>query len=97
MQEKNSSKYPLLEESLGLRGLAMKAMFSNGDAAKLFAVSVRTIQNHVASGVLASRRLMGSARFLPCDLEAFLQGSLKKTADELRAPSHSCAISRPHS
>jgi hypothetical protein len=68
-------KYPLLEEMLALRGMALQAMYANRDVATLFGVTVRSIQTWVASGQLPSRDLPGRAKFLPTDLEQFLQDS----------------------
>lgn len=68
-------KYPLLEEFLALRQMTLQASFAMADVAKLFGVSVRAIQLRVASGQLPSRDLPGRAKFLPVDLEDFLQTS----------------------
>jgi hypothetical protein len=68
-------KYPLLEEILALRQMALQPMYTNQDVGKLFGVSVRAIQDRVASGKLAARDLPGRAKFLPCDLEEYLRQS----------------------
>ena len=70
-------KYPLLEEILALRQMALHPMYTNQDVAKLFGVSVRAIQDRVASGKLAARDLPGRAKFLSCDLEEYLRKSKK--------------------
>jgi len=69
--------YPLLKEILTLKNLELTATFSIRDVARIFGVSVRAIQNRVASGQLPSRDLPGRARFLPTDLEAFIASSRK--------------------
>jgi len=68
-------KYPLLEEMLALRQMALRPTFTIRDVAKLFGVTVRAVQSRVASGQLASRDLPGRAKFLPVDLEDFLRES----------------------
>jgi len=73
-----SQRYPMLEELLALRQMALRPTFSIGDVAKLFGVTTRAIQSRVASGQLASRDLPGRAKFLPTDLEQFLQNSHRK-------------------
>ena len=78
MPDKPAAKYPLLEEILAIRGLPLKATFSNRDSAQIFNVSVRTIQNWIASGDLRARTLPGRASFLPRDLEEFLVDSNKE-------------------
>jgi len=50
-------------------------MYTIRDVAKLFGVSMRSIQSRVASGQLATRDLPGRAKFLPCDLEEYLRQS----------------------
>ena len=71
-------KYPLLEELLALRQMVLKPTYTIRDVAELFGVSTRAIQSRVASGQLDSRDLPGRARFLPTDLEAFLQNSNRR-------------------
>jgi hypothetical protein len=68
-------KYPLLEEILGLRQMTLQPMYTIRDVAKLFGVTVRSIQSRVASGQLIARDLPGRARFLPIDLEEFIRNS----------------------
>jgi hypothetical protein len=71
----SKTKLPLLEAVLNSRDLPMKAIFTLGDVAEIFAVSKRAIQHRVRSGQLRSRNLPGRAKFLNIDLEAFLAGS----------------------
>ena len=70
-------KYPLLEEGLALRQMALQPMYTIGDVAKLFGVTVRSIQSRIASGQLPARDLPGRGRFLSIDLEQFLRESKK--------------------
>lgn len=72
MIEPSAQTYILLEEILQLRRLPIQPTYTNADSARIFGVSIRTIQTHVADGSLPSRKLMGRARFLSSDLEAFL-------------------------
>ena len=74
MEQINRPTYPLLEALLHIKGLTLQATYSNADVASLFDTSVRTIQSRVADKTLPSRKLIGRARFLPIDLEAFLSG-----------------------
>ena len=73
--EKNS--YRLLEEILRVKGLSLQATYTIRDIANIFVVSIRAIQNRVASGQLISRNLPGRAKFLPQDIEDFLKASRK--------------------
>jgi len=68
-------KHPLLESLLTQRGMKLKAIYSIRDAAQLFQVTTRTIQDWVSEGKMTCRDLPGRGRFLSEDLEAFLQGS----------------------
>jgi len=43
-------KYPLLEEVLALCQMALQPMYTTREIAKLFGVSVRSIQSRVTSG-----------------------------------------------
>jgi len=70
-------KYPLLQEILNLKGHSLQATYTVRDLAELFNVSVRAIQNRVASGQIPSRDLPGRAKFLSEDLERFFASSLK--------------------
>lgn len=74
----STMKYPLLQEILQLNGRSLQATYSVRDLAELFNVSVRAIQNRVASGQIPSRDLPGRAKFLSEDLETFLAKSVKK-------------------
>jgi len=69
---------PLLGSLLAQKGLTFKGTYSIGDAAAMFGVSVRAIQERVSSGALQARSLPGHARFLAEDLEDFLKNSIKK-------------------
>lgn len=77
MSETTPKNYPLLEEILAVRSLPLQAIYTNRDAAKIFDVSVRSIQSWVASASLEARDLPGRFRFLPSDLERFLRNSRK--------------------
>ncbi len=70
--------YPLLQEILKIKGLPLQATYTNGDFARIFGVSIRTIQDRIATGQLCPRDLPGRARFLSSDIEEFLTKSLKK-------------------
>jgi hypothetical protein len=67
--------YSLLNEILVLRQMTLQPMYTIRDVAKLFGVTVRSIQSRVASGQLAARNLPGRAKFLSVDLEEFLRES----------------------
>jgi transposase len=73
----NKSKYPLLEEILSIKGLPLQPTYSNRDVATIFGVSIRAIQDRIASGQLVARDLPGRARFLSLDLEQFIENSRK--------------------
>jgi excisionase family DNA binding protein len=73
-----SQKYPLLTALLEQRTLALQGLYSIRDAAKIFGVSTRTIQEWCRDGKLPSRDLPGRHRFLSEDLEQFLQTSVKR-------------------
>lgn len=79
MSDSNTSIvfYPLLEPILKQRGLALLGIYTNGDAARIFGVSIRTVQDWCREGKLRSRDLPGRGRFLSTDLEAFLETSLR--------------------
>jgi hypothetical protein len=68
---------------LSLQGNQLQPTYTTADAARIFGVSPRTIQAHVAKGALASRALMGRGRFMSCDLEAFLNNSVKSGRADL--------------
>jgi excisionase family DNA binding protein len=82
------ARYPLLEALLEQKGLELKGIYTVRDAARIFGVSVRTIQDWVRDGKLLARDLPGRGRFLSEDLERFLQESARRREDpvELRAP-----------
>jgi transposase len=63
---------------LAIVGNPLQPTYSNRDVATLFGVSIRAIQDRVASGQLTARDLPGRAKFLPVDLEEFLQHSKKR-------------------
>jgi hypothetical protein len=73
-----ATKYPILQEILALKDLHIQATYTIRDLARIFSVSVRAIQNRVASGQINSRNLPGRAKFLPEDLEVFLASSVKR-------------------
>lgn len=78
--------YPLLRALLEQRSLSLRGIYTNHDAARIFQVSVRTIQDWSRDGKLCARDLPGRGRFLSEDLESFLQDSVRKTTrDEGRA------------
>jgi hypothetical protein len=68
-------KYPLLEEMLALCQMVLQPTYTIRDVAKLFGVTVRSIQSLVASGKLTVRDLSGRAKFLACDLEEYIRQS----------------------
>jgi hypothetical protein len=68
-------KYLLLAEVLALRQHPLKPFYSVRDVAALFGVTARAIQSRVSAGQLTKRDLPGRAKFLPGDLEEFLQKS----------------------
>jgi len=74
------TKYSLLESVLAQKGLPLKGIYTNRDAAEIFGVSVRTIQDRVRNGDLVSRNLPGHGRFLSEDLENFLRNSTRSQA-----------------
>jgi hypothetical protein len=76
-------KYPLLEAILALRQMTLQPIYTNQDVAKLFCVSVRAIQDRVASGQLVARNLPGRGRFFPMDLEEFLRNSRRSPRNEV--------------
>jgi hypothetical protein len=69
--------YPLLEPILMQKGLKFQGIYTNQDAARIFGVSVRTIQDWCRDGKLISRDLPGRGRFLSEDFEVFLQNSVR--------------------
>lgn len=79
-EQPKPTRYPLLETLLALKGLSMQGTFTLRDVADLFAVSTRTIQVRIKRGDLRSRNLPGRAKFLPFDVEQFLQNSSRSDA-----------------
>jgi helix-turn-helix protein len=80
MSQKTQFTFPLLQTLLDARGMAPKGTYTNRDAASLFEVSVRTIQDWITDEKIVSRNLPGRGRFLAQDLEAFLEGSTQKAS-----------------
>jgi len=85
---RTTARYPLLEALLEQKGLKLKGIYTVRDAAEIFSVSFRTIQDWIRDGKLLARELPGRGRFLSGDLERFLQESVRKREDpvEARAP-----------
>lgn len=83
-----SCSYPLLEPILKQKELRLQGIYTNGDAARIFGVSVRTIQDWCRDGKLHSRDLPGRGRFLSGDLENFLENSLRGgvASDDKQSP-----------
>ena len=69
------AKLPLLEALVARWGLSALPIYTNRDVAELFKTSVRTIQDWITDGKMTPRNLPGRGRFLPEDLEAFLENS----------------------
>jgi excisionase family DNA binding protein len=82
------ARYPLLEALLEQKALELKGIYTVRDAARIFGVSVRTIQDWVRNEKLIARDLPGRGRFLSEDLERFLRESVRRRKDlvELPAP-----------
>lgn len=74
----STSRYPLLEPLLTVKGLPLQAIYTIRDAARIFDVTPRTIQGRCHDGRLACRDLLGRGRFLSEDVETFLRNSLRK-------------------
>jgi excisionase family DNA binding protein len=68
-----SRPYPLLQALLEQKGLRLLGIYNVQDAAMIFAVSKRTIQEWVRDGKITARPLPGHGRFLSDDLEDLLQ------------------------
>ena len=81
MANDEAKTLPLFERLRIHRGFPMKPILTLRDAAQLFSVSKRTLQDWIQKGKLVPRDLPGRGRFLPEDLERFLQDSLR-TRDE---------------
>jgi len=73
-------KYPLLEAVLTYSGQSIKGLYTLGDVASIFRVSVRAIQQRVKRGELKTRNLPGRAKCLPIDLERYLEASAVTSA-----------------
>jgi hypothetical protein len=78
MSNSTTTNYPLLQEILAIKNLALQATYTVRDIAQIFGVSIRAIQQRVATGQIAARDLPGRAKFLAQDLEDFLAASKKK-------------------
>jgi len=78
MSQKTPPSFPLLQTILEQRGMIPKGIYTNRDAAELFDVSVRTIQDWITEGKLTARNLPGRGRFIAQDLEEFLAGSTRQ-------------------
>jgi excisionase family DNA binding protein len=78
MSQKTLPNFPLLHTVLEQRGMTPKGIYTNRDAAELFEVSVRTIQDWITDEKLPARNLPGRGRFLAQDLEEFLAGSTRQ-------------------
>ena len=91
-QDNESRRYPLLEALLEQRGLKLKGLYTIRDAATIFNVSRRTIQEWVRDEKLTVRDLPGRFRFLSEDLERFLEKSVGKAKSSVRiAPGQGAA------
>jgi excisionase family DNA binding protein len=66
------------------KGLKLQATYTCKDVAELFGVTERTIQYKVKDGTLPSRRLIGSGRFLPIDIENYLRKTGETREEPLR-------------
>jgi len=71
------TQYPLLQEILSLKGMALKWAYSTREVADIFEVSSRIIQELIAGGNLTIHDLPGRAKILPADLEAFIARTKK--------------------
>ena len=74
----DSIRYPLLESLLRQRGLNLKGIYTILDAAEIFGVSTRTLQDWVRDCKLVARELPGRGRFLSEDLELVLERSTRR-------------------
>lgn len=86
MINSSNTRYPLLEALLEQRGLQLQGIYAVGDAAAIFGVSRRTIQEWARDGKLLARDLPGRGRFLSDDLELFLERSLRDGQQRLCKP-----------
>ncbi|MGD0646446.1 MAG: helix-turn-helix domain-containing protein [Acidobacteriaceae bacterium] len=77
MADLNPRKYPLLEEFLEIQHLSLKPIYTTKDAAQVFGVTPRAVEDWIKSGKMIARDLLGHGRFLPIDLEDYLRNSKK--------------------
>jgi hypothetical protein len=70
-------KYPLLSDVLKEKGLLPKGMYTYRDFKEIFGCSKRAVQDYARDGKLTMRDLPGRAHWLSCDLENFLQNSIR--------------------
>jgi transposase len=84
MNEEKSQpvRFPLLENLLAQMNLPLRGTYTNSHVAEIFEVSVRTIQDWVRRGKLASRNLPGRGKFLSEDLESLLKNSERRQTSE---------------
>jgi transposase len=80
MNHDSANVYPLLEQLLRERNLQPRGIYNNKDAAEIFGVSTRTIQDWVRSRKLQARDLPGRGRFLSQDIEQLLEQAIKAPA-----------------
>jgi len=79
MSDTNDSvRLPLLDSLLRSRKLQRQPIYTIKTTADVFDVSPRTIDDWCEHGKLDPRDLPGHGRFLPEDLEAFLQNSKRR-------------------
>lgn len=83
-QRTEPSLYPLFETMLRGKGMKLQATYTCQDIADLFEVTARTIQNKVKDGTLPSRKLIGSGRFLPIDIENYLHNACERRRETVR-------------
>jgi hypothetical protein len=74
-KQNSSSRFPLLEQLLSMQEMAIQPLYKTSDIARIFGVSIRSIQNYITAGRMSPRNLPGRAKFLPQDIEAFLDAS----------------------
>jgi hypothetical protein len=78
--------YPCLCEVLRRRNLPLQAQYTTTETALVFDCDVRVIQERIHSGKWKARDLPKRGRFLPCDLEGFLQVPLLVPGNEQKLP-----------
>jgi hypothetical protein len=74
------AKFLLLETLLAHKNLPLQGLYTIHDAAALFDVTPRAIQQRMKRGELDSRCLPGHAKFLSLDLENFLLNSSRHSS-----------------